>query len=169
MTYQVEAFDAESVYFNGAVDIYIEFTGHDVTESRQFFKKYATTKPDYVGLVAVQDEQVIGMAFGTRSAMGDWWHNRVAQEVGPHHRSLQDAWVLIELIVRAGYRDRGIGAQLHDAVIARQPYRNLLLSTGADNTGAQRFYRRRGWRYLHHGFPFRVGRPPYVIMSRQLT
>ncbi len=160
-------FDPQSPYFDGAVGVYVESTGAEPASARRFFIQYATTKADYIGLVAIFNEQVVGVAFGTRSAPGDWWHDRVAAAVGGDHPALQDAWVLTELHVKQGFRNRGTGTTLHNQIIRQQPYPNLLLSTGAANTGAQRLYRRLGWRYLYRNLFFRQGTEPFMVMFNQ--
>lgn len=169
MNIQLLPLSPQSSHFEGAISVYRQSTGAELDSSRSFFTKYAQTKADYVGLVAVlEDGTVAGMTFGTKSSVGDWWHNRVAETVGVAHPALQDAWVLIELHVAQAYQNRGIGTRLHNEVIARQPYRKLLLSTGKSNTGAKRLYERLGWKYLHPGLALRTGSSLSVIMYRNL-
>ena len=169
MNIQLLPLSPQSPYFDGAISVYRQSTGADTDSSHQFFTKYAESKSDYVGLVAVlEDDTVAGMTFGTQSTPGDWWHDRVAEAVGAAHPALQDAWVLIELHVRQDCQNQGIGTHLHDEVIARQPYQKLLLSTGKSNTGAKRLYERLGWQYLHPGLALRTSSSLSVIMNRNL-
>lgn len=168
MTIDIVAYDAQSPLLEQAVQLYVAIWGRHYEDSLFFFKEYATFRY-FRGLVARDGEQVIGLAFGTLSQPGQWWHNQVAARVGYDHAALQAAWVLTELAVHEAYRRAGIGGRLHDSVIAGLPLRNLLLSTPVHNHGARRFYERRGWGYLHRGFTFQRGNPPYAIMHRPLS
>lgn len=165
---QIVPFDSDSPYFLPAVRVYMQvFQQANEASSRQFVEKYAAY-PDWHGRVALHDGKVIGIAFGARALSGNWWYERVARRVGRDHPALHEAWVLIELGVLADYRNQGIGGQLHDIVVAAQPYRRLLLSTQVSNHGARRFYERRDWDYLHPGFVFAGGQEPYVVMHKTL-
>lgn len=158
---------SQSRYFDDVVLIYTDFSARDPEDSAYNFRTYMQY-PNYVGLIAVVERRAVGFAFGTRSQMGQWWHDRVAAAVGARSPALRGAWVLTELHVAAPYRNKRIGTLLHDAIIARQRFRNLLLSTPMDNDSAQRFYLRHGWDYLHRGFAFVPGDFPYAVMSKRV-
>lgn len=146
--------------------VYTETWGREWEFSHAFVSRY-TGYPDFRGLVAVAEGAVVGMGFGARSEPGQWWHDRVAAQVGAGHPALRDAWALVELAVLPSHRGRGIGGALHDALLAAQPCPRTLLSTEATNSGARALYERRGWHYLHPGFAFVAGQPPYVVMHRE--
>jgi GNAT superfamily N-acetyltransferase len=167
MTIELLPLTSRSRHFDEVVLIYTDFSQRDPEDSAYNFRTYMQY-PDYVGLIAVIDRRAVGFAFGTRSQMGQWWHDRVAVEVGARHPALRGAWVLTELHVAAPFRSKQIGTALHDAIIARQPFRNLLLSTPMDNDRGQRFYLRHGWDYLHRGFAFVPGDLPYAVMSKRV-
>ena len=167
MQIEIEPFDLGSRTFEDAVSVYRAVFGGDWNGGYLFMVRYAQY-PDFHGRVALDGTRVIGMGFGARSAPGQWWHDRVATEVGPDHPALQTAWVLVELGVLEGYRGQGIGGRLHDTLLAAQPLPRVLLSTQVDNLGARRFYTRRGWQLLHPGFTFLPGSPPYLVMHQSL-
>jgi ribosomal protein S18 acetylase RimI-like enzyme len=133
-----------------------------------FFTRYAAL-PDYHGIVALRAGALVGFGFGARSLPGQWWHDRVAEQVGVAHPALQDAWVLVDLAVAPEVRSRGIGSALMEALLAAQHSPRALLSTEVGNAGARRLYERHGWSYLHPGFAFNPGEQPYVVMRRELA
>lgn len=93
-------------------------------------------EPDVVLLVAEQDGQVIGYAYGAIEGY-DWMALR-----GP-------AAVIHDLIVDPEYRGRGVGRALMNAMIATLTARGaprLVLSTADRNESAQRFFERAGFR-----------------------
>lgn len=162
------SFDANSPYFDAAVAIYSEYATHGEPQTHRVFFLEHSARADYIGLVVQMDSKIVGVTFGSRSRPSNWWHEKVAEQVGDDHPALQDAWVLTQLNVLAAYRNRGVGTQLHDAILAQQPCCKALLSTPVTNTAAQRFYQRYGWRVLHPGFAFSTGDEPYTILHRTL-
>jgi ribosomal protein S18 acetylase RimI-like enzyme len=160
-------FNAESPLLSLAARIYAATWNRTADESRQYFQQYARF-PYFYGLIAVIENRVVGTAFGVQSLPGHWWHNKVAQRVGRSHLALQHAWVLVELAVLPGYRNRHTGSALHDRILELQPFPNVLLSTQVGNYRARRFYEQRDWHLLHRGFAFHPGSLDYVVMHRRL-
>lgn len=166
LTIQLTPFSADSPLLDEAVKLSIAEWPAPEDQIHGFIARYATL-PDFRGLIALVDGEPAGMGFGVRSLPGNWWHDRVAEQVGADHPALQDAWVLVSLVMRPALRNHGIGAALLDALLATQPCPRTLLSTQVANTGAQRFYTRHGWRILHPGFVFTPGQEPFVVMQRE--
>lgn len=164
ITFTLAPFTVDSPYLEDAVRVYAETWPDDSEEIRTFIQRYATY-PDFHGQVALVEDKVIGMGFGHRSRPGDWWHDRVAVQLGSDYPALQDAWVLVELVVLETYRGAGIGSALHNALLASQPCSRALLSTEVNNTVARLLYERLGWHYLHTGFKFREDGELFVVMS----
>lgn len=164
---ELAEFAPGSKYAEGAAQVFAD-TWHRSLEDAIAFLGLQADYPDYRGLVALADGRVVGMVFGTASESGQWWHDRVAARVGESHPALRDAWVLTELAVLEDWRGQGIGARLHDEVLAAQPHPRALLSTEISNMRARRMYERRGWRYIHPGFPFEPGRESFVVMAKEL-
>lgn len=150
-----------------AVRLYLTIWPGDVPTITSFFTRYAAL-PDYHGLAALRDGALAGFGFGTRSLPGNWWHDRVAAQVGAEHPALQDAWTLVNLAVAPEHRGRSVGGVLLETLLAEQPCPRALLSTEMSNVGAQRLYERHGWRFLHPGFVFTPGDQPYAVMCREL-
>ncbi len=154
--------------FDDAVRLYLATWSGDTQTISDFFTRYAAL-PDYHGLVALREGALAGFGFGTRSMPGNWWHDRVAAQVGAEHPALQDAWVLVDLAVAPEHRGKGLGGALMEALLAAQPCPRALLSTEVNNAGARRLYERHGWSYLHPGFVFNPGDQPFVVMRRELV
>lgn len=158
----------DSAYLEDAVAIYAEYIGDAPHHHSAFFHSH-TKRAGYCGFVARVDERIVGVAFGSCSVVGQWWHDKVAQHVGKLHPALQEAWVLTQLNVLAAYRNQHIGTMLHNQILTKQPSRNVLLSTPVANVAAHRFYKRHGWHVLHGGFSFLAGDEPYAIFHKIIT
>ncbi len=156
-------------FFDDAVRLYVATWPDDggALGITDLFTRYAAL-PDYHGLVALRDDALVGFGLGARSALGQWWHDRVAAQVGAQHPALQDVWALVDLAVAPEHRGHGVGSALMGALLAAQPCPRALLSTEVSNTGARRLYERLGWSYLHPGFAFNPGDKSYVVMCREL-
>lgn len=155
-------------HFDDAVRLYLTIWPGGAHGISDFFTRYAAL-PDYHGMVALRDGALAGFGFGTRSLPGNWWHDRVAAQVGAEHPALRDAWVLVDLAVAQEYRGKGLGGALMEALLAAQPCPRALLSTEVSNASARRLYERHGWSYLHPGFVFKWGDQPFVVMRRELA
>jgi ribosomal protein S18 acetylase RimI-like enzyme len=164
----IQPFDATSPLLDDAVRVYTETWGREWDPSYALFARYAGL-PDFRGFVARAGGATVGMGFGHRSLPGQWWHDAVAAHVGPANPALRDAWVLVELAVRAAWQGHGIGGLLHDALLDAQPLPRALLSTEVTNDRARRMYERRGWHYLHSGFAFAAGQPRFLVMHREVA
>ncbi|MDQ7026896.1 MAG: GNAT family N-acetyltransferase [Anaerolineae bacterium] len=168
MAVKIIPYHYRSPLLQEAVRVYIDVWQRNKEESLVFFRNYAQL-PYFYGFVAQQNKKIVGTAFGVQSKTGQWWHDKVAAQVGANHPTLQESWVLTELAVLDAYRNQQIGALLHDHVLNVQPFPNVLLSTQVSNIGAQRFYQQHGWQIIHAGFAFTRGHEPYVIMHKSVT
>jgi ribosomal protein S18 acetylase RimI-like enzyme len=157
----------DSPYLKEAVEVYNEYVAGDLRYQEHFFRSHIG-REGYRGFVARHKNKTVGVAFGSCSLRGQWWHERVAAHVGKEHEALQGAWVLTQLNVLAAYRNQKLGTLLHDTIIKAQPCKKLLLSTPVSNKAAQRFYLRHGWYFVHDGFVFSSGDIPYAIMAKTL-
>lgn len=111
-----------------------------------------------------------GFGYGYSAGPGQWWHDVVAAGLGPalSERWLRGAFELTELAVRPNHQGRGLGAALHDHLLAGLPHRTAVLSTMTEETAGLRLYRRRGWHVLHPGLRFPGIAAPYLIMGLDL-
>ena len=153
--------------FSEYVRVFQEVFPHDAADADAFLSRYATYG-NYCGRLARVDGAPVGMCFGVDAFRGNWWVERVLAEIGEDHPAMQSAFCVVDLGVLAAWRGRGIGNRLLAAVLAAQPRLRAVLSTQVSNVGAQRFYRRCGWRILHPGFVFADGQEPYCVLATEL-
>ena len=160
-------FNNQSSLLFDAIEIYCTIWGHNKDDSTIFFRKY-TQQTDFLGYIACVENQAVGFAMGTASQEGQWWHDKVAKNIGDNHPALIDAWVLIELGILEDYRHQQVGTILHNHILSIQPYPNALLSTQVNNIPARKFYEKYGWYYLHYGMVFNKNREQYCIMGKNM-
>jgi GNAT superfamily N-acetyltransferase len=166
MCIELKSFDSSNdLLIDEAVRLYLASWGGEFDSVKNFIAHYAE-KQDFYGYLAYDGNYAVACTFGSRSAVGEWWHDAVAAHVGKENPAIQDAWALVELDVLPDYRSQAIGARLHDTVLSYVTQPNLLLSTQVTNLGAQRFYERRGWSILHPGFVFRDGQQRFLVMHK---
>ncbi|HLN78470.1 MAG TPA: GNAT family N-acetyltransferase [Nocardioidaceae bacterium] len=99
---------------------------------------------------ATADGVVVGFAYGYTGQRGQWWTDRVAT-LAP--AEVVEEWLgghfeLVELAVDPVVQRGGVGARLHDELLAGLPHERALLSTYRDDRAAPRLYRRLGWQLL---------------------
>ncbi|MEV7610960.1 GNAT family N-acetyltransferase [Microbacterium sp. NPDC089320] len=119
----------------------------DPREWRSFVWDRHRARDGYRLVTARDDERMLGFAWGYTGERGQYWSDHVSREVG----SALDEWIgghfeFVELAVRPDAQRRGIGLQLHDALISDLPHARALLSTSgdADDAGV-RLYESAGW------------------------
>jgi ribosomal protein S18 acetylase RimI-like enzyme len=161
-------FTQSSPQLEEALRVYAQvWPDRDQAVAREGFTRYAGYNGFY-GLVARDGDTAVAVGYGARSVPGIWWHDQVTPILGTDHPALHDAWRLVELAVVAPHRQRGIGGQVHDALLAAQPCPRVLLCTAVGNTRARAMYERRGWHYIARTFAFPGEPHPYAIMGKEL-
>lgn len=128
--------------------------------------------PTFLGLVAEEGGQVVGFAYGYTGEPGGWWYDRVRAGLPGETAQtwLDRPFELAELAVAPHAQGRGLGAQLHDQLLAlaSRRHRRAVLSTLEAESRAMHLYRRRGWQVLAPRFRFMPG-PTYRILGRRLA
>lgn len=130
-----------------------------------------TERPTFTGLVAEEAGSVTGFAYGYTGEPGGWWYDQVQAglPVETAQTWLDEPFELAELAVAPQAQGRGLGARLHDELLAlaSRHHRRAVLSTLEAETRAMHLYRRRGWQVLVPRFHFQPG-PSYRILGRRL-
>jgi GNAT superfamily N-acetyltransferase len=133
-------------------------------------RKYATTRDGFRLAVAGVDGETVGVGLAVIGRPGDWWREQVAASLTPAEieRWLgQGVLEVVDLAVAPGSRGRGIGARLHDALLADAPTSTAALTADRNPTPARALYERRGWEVLRDGISI-AGQRPVVLMVRNL-
>lgn len=113
---------------------------------------------------------VAGFAYGYTSQRGQWWHDIVAEALGPalEERWLSDCFELVELALHPAYQGMGWGGRLHDSLLRRLPHATAALSTLQSETAALHLYQKRGWVTVVADLRFPNTRQIYRIMVKEL-
>ncbi len=110
-----------------------------------------------------------GFTFGPGSSRYELLHRALAsQPLEVAQRWLADAFDLIELAVHPKAQGQGIGARLHDALLAVQPHRAAVLTAYDGETVAMRLYRSRGWQPISGRIFFPGGAEPHLVLGLDL-
>jgi ribosomal protein S18 acetylase RimI-like enzyme len=139
-------------------------------------ERFAEILPRHAGrrgfrfLAAQADDALVAFAYGYLGGPGEWWHDRVAADLGPEraHRWLPPGhFEFGELQVHPSFRRTGLGARLHDALLEGLESPTAVLSTQRDNEPAISLYRGRGWEVILPEIDFGTGKP-FLVMGRDL-
>ncbi|WP_426183231.1 GNAT family N-acetyltransferase [Microbacterium sp. TWP3-1-2b2] len=148
--------------------------GDDPHLSRTSFperiRQRMTTKQDFRLLLAWDESQVIGLTLGTGIVEGDWWRDRIVEQIPAAAREewVRDACFAIEELAVAGtHRRLGVADSLMSAVLRQLPYPTAVLSCYEVATRARRFYAAQGWQEAACGI--RIGDSPALcILGRRI-
>ncbi len=129
-----------------------------------------TTRRDFVFLVAREEDELLGFAYGYTGEAGQWWSDHVSRALTPGQR---EEWLdpphfeVVELHVRPSRQRRGIGSALLAQLLSRQPHDRALLSTQTASRKARSFYAKNRWLELAE-VDFGAGYPGYLVLGKRL-
>ena len=114
---------------------------------------------------------VVGFAYGYKSERGGWWRDVVVRAMGERlaRQWFLDAFEFAELAVLPDHQGRGIGMQLHDALLEGLTNRTAVLSTQRANHRARNLYLRAGWQVVLDRLVFPGRSYPYSVMGLDLA
>jgi GNAT superfamily N-acetyltransferase len=118
-----------------------------------------TSRDDFDLLLASEDGQPVGLAFGwpLRPPDGGWWRWLTTDvEPGFAAEDGRRTFALSEIMVRRACAGRGIGHTVHDELLDARRERRAVLLVRPENVWAYRAYLHRGWRKaaeLRGGWP----------------
>jgi len=143
-----EAVDAERV---GAV--YGTVFETDPAEFRDTIYPRHGGYEDFTLVLAEQAGELLGFAYGYTGRRGQWFSDRVAEELP----EVAGVWIgahfeFVELAVLEQARGRGLGRRLHDTLLGTTTSDRALLSTWNEDRPAMHLYRSAGWKLLSDRF-----------------
>lgn len=111
-------------------------------------------RADFRLTAALEEERLLGFAYGYTSAPGQYWQVVVRRRLTPELAAfwLSNAFQLAEMALLPAWQGQGIGGALHDRILEGLPHRTAVLSTMAAETNAFHLYRGRGWQVLVEEF-----------------
>lgn len=114
---------------------------------------------------AIDDDRVIGFAWGYVGQRGQYWSDLVADTLPPEvvARWVGDHFEFVELAVLAEHRHKGLGQALHDRLLDGVKRRCLLSTSDDPDDPAVRLYTRSGWRKIG------ILRPGVLVMGLDPT
>lgn len=162
------------------VEIYIEAMDYDpaISQSRTDVWRREITQPGFTGLVALDGDAVLGVAYGYLGAPDLWWDRQVRRGIretgGPDTDQLalmRDYFEVAEIHVRPGHQGRGIGRKLLTSLLWNAPGSHALLSTPEVDDEANfafGLYRSLGFRDVLRHFFFDGDARPFAVLSAPL-
>lgn len=169
----IQPLDLTAPALDGAIALYNAVwgkSGAGAASADAQIRRHASY-PGFKGVVAIgPDGRTVGFAYGYTDTPGQWWHERVAENLGVERtaRELTGSFCVTELAVAPRYRRRGLGRRLLDALLAGLPLPAATLSTQRDNLPARALYEAAGWEYLIERMRFVPGDQEWVVMRRRL-
>ncbi|MHC8523022.1 GNAT family N-acetyltransferase [Rossellomorea marisflavi] len=159
--------EIHSPYFPRMVRLYSRLFNVERIPMEIQFRKHAKY-PGHEGYLVVENGAVIGYIYGYTSLAGQYYHDLLARHLLPDQEWVRHAMELVELGVAPEHRGKGIAGRLMDALLEGRREEKALLTVRKENTGAIRFYERKGWVVVKEGFYPHVPEE-YFIMGKRLT
>jgi len=131
--------------------------GAEFSSVRTCFRRHLEN-PGFRLVLARVPRGLVGFAYGFFLEEGGLWAAELARVLGAE--ALRGAFGLGELAVDPAFRGQGVGARLHDRLLAGVEAR-LFVLTVHRRAPALGFYLRRGWRPAGQLF-----RAPYLVLVR---
>lgn len=121
-------------------------------------------------VAALEDDQLVGIAYGYVGEPGQWWHDQVAASMSRLQAAswLRSAFEVCELHVRPELQGRGVGRHLLDTLLDGTGTRTAVLTTPDQETRARGFYRAGGWQDLVRGLQFPGDPRVFAVLGKRL-
>ena len=120
---------------------------------------------------ALEDDRLVGIAYGYRGEPGQWWHDQVARSLTRSSGApgCSSAFEVCELHVRPQLHGRGLGRHLLDTLLGQTSAPTAVLTTPDHETRARSFYRAGGWQDLVSGMRFPGDPRTFAVLGLQLA
>jgi ribosomal protein S18 acetylase RimI-like enzyme len=122
-------------------------------------------------VAALEDDRMVGVAYGYFGRPGQWWHDQVRESLTPVQARewLDGAFEVCELHVRPALQGSGLGRDLLAALLSGLPARTAILTTPDSETRARRFYRSGGWVDLRRQLRFPGDPRVFAVLGLRLV
>jgi ribosomal protein S18 acetylase RimI-like enzyme len=122
-------------------------------------------------VAALEDERLVGIAYGYVGEPGQWWHDQVGAAMTREQRRtwLRDAFEVCELHVRPEQQGHGVGRHLLDTLLSGTGTHAAVLTTPDHETRARHFYRAGGWQDLVRGLRFPGDPRTFAVLGKPLS
>ncbi|MEV7046628.1 GNAT family N-acetyltransferase [Amycolatopsis sp. NPDC051061] len=126
--------------------------------------------PGFDLVVAQASGELVGFTFGvTLLPDTPWWQNLTTEVAGELTTEYTDrTFALVELIVAREWRQRGVGKQLHDELLAGRHEERATLTVLPAAEPAQHAYVAWGWRRVAQKRNPLPGSPVFDVMVKEL-
>ncbi|WP_261133944.1 GNAT family N-acetyltransferase [Bacillus sp. Marseille-Q3570] len=158
------------IYLDQVVDIFCRVHGGDFDDTKERFERHATYG-GYQGLVAVdENDKVHGFVYGYTSLPGQFYNGKLRAKLtdGQIKEWLTDCFEFVELAVDPDHHRKGIGKQLHDAILESVPHQTSVLTTGVNMEAAKCLYLNNGWEIIQKNVDVLGVGNQQLIMGKKL-
>lgn len=159
-------------YVDAAVDIYVTALQRpvEVTTARRVSTREHLGEPGFRSVVALDDEALVGFAYGYHDLPGQWWHDVVVEalplELGV--RWLAHAFQVTEIHLLPAHQGHGTGRRLLHELVRGVDRDTVVLSAYDEPTRALALYRSLGFTALLSRFRFPGNVELYQVLARDL-
>jgi ribosomal protein S18 acetylase RimI-like enzyme len=157
------------------IDVFAQPPYGETAADRQAFldrvRRYAQRDGFRLVLASTEEAIVVALALVVVAHPGDWFRDRVAEQLDPSEVAewLGDSCLeLVHLAVRPAYSRRGIGLAVYDAALAGCPAPTAILTVHPAAGPARRLYARQGWTVLRERVTIGAGEG-VILMGRSLA
>ena len=155
------------------LEVYVEAmeVPAEAARSRRSIIAAHLDRPGLRAVAALDDDRMVGVAYGYRGEAGQWWHDQVREALTPEQAAvwLADAFEVCELHVRPELHGTGLGRELLGTLLSGVRAQAAVLTTPDDETRARRFYRAGGWLDLQRDVRFPGDPRVFAVLGLRLS
>jgi GNAT superfamily N-acetyltransferase len=162
------------VYRRAFLDVHEPFPARAEIERTAHARSHLQ-RPGLRGVVALEDERLVGIGYGQPGSSGQWWHDVVVTAVSADRgRAEAEDWLgscfeVVELHVLPTHQGHGIGRRVLQQLLAEGDERTAALSAlEPDGSPARRLYTAQGFIPLLEQFRFPGGPTRYAVLAKRL-
>ncbi|CAM5585493.1 hypothetical protein KAURM247S_00992 [Kitasatospora aureofaciens] len=145
-------------------DAYADALDDEFNQRFPWFVNHWTSMDGFSSVVAYDDDEPAGFAYGAPLAAGrEWWRDHLDPAPEP-----SATFAVSELMVRPKWRKTGLATRLHDELVSGRAEDLAVLLVDTEHPKVQALYE--SWRYKKVGDrqPF-ADSPVYAVMVRPLS